>query len=367
MKKIQLLLLIAISFLLSQTTFAGKGIDKLASLQNTDKYEFNPSIGETFPISFNIAKEGIVNITITTADDDTVFKHISPKPISPGNHKIYWDGKDSKGIVVPDEAYNISLEVNFTDGTTYSDIPSNYSGGEIITPLKWKHGKKGNISFSINDPARVLIRAGIKNGPMLKSLARWTPKAPGRVVERWDGYDQDKIEKISNRKDLWILVMAYKLPKFSIITTGNKKINYKTYRKSNKFPEKNINISQIKLRRNGIRLEKDFFYPRGFEPALKAKFIDKLKMSRHNIPQVDEITYIEASIPLEDRWIMESAMYEVVYYLDYEFQSEEEQGFIPFVWKLDPSKLKPGRHIATIQLTGYSGFVVSKSIEFFIK
>ncbi len=49
------------------------------------------------------------------------------------------------------------------------------------------------------------------------------------------------------------------------------------------------------------------------------------------------------------------------------FLNEFWKGFIPFVSKIDPKKLKPGRHIATIQLTGYSGFVVSKTDGFFIK
>jgi hypothetical protein len=202
---------------------------------------------------------------------------------------------------------------------------------------------------------------------MLKSMLYWAPKAPGKVVQRWDGFDYDKIEKIADRQDLWVLLMAYKLHRYAIITQGNQTLDYRAWKTSLEIKRGKVDISRIQSRREGVRIEKNYFYPREFEPTMTIRFSEDLTTTRHKLPILDTPVFIETNVPQEDRWVMESEMFEVVYFLDYEFQSEEEQGFLPFIWKLDPQKMSPGRHVATVQLVGYSGFVVSRSVEFFVK
>ena len=35
----------------------------------------------------------------------------------------------------------------------------------------------------------------------------------------------------------------------------------------------------------------------------------------------------------DDQWILDSSFYEAGFYVDYQFQSEEEQGFVPLIWE----------------------------------
>lgn len=79
---------------------------------------------------------------------------------------------------------------------------------------------------------------------------------------------------------------------------------------------------------------------------------------------VDDRVRFKIDVPKEDRWVLDSSFYETGFYVNYQFQSEEEQGFVPMIWDYDASDLPPGRHVATVQLFGFGGFITSASIAF---
>jgi hypothetical protein len=351
----------------SGTAWSGVGVEQIANLMESDRVTFNPTQGEKYPVRFYLAHPGKVSLSILDPDGILIRKIIVAKQFESGQHAVDWDGMDAKGGVVPDEVYTPMLEVEFGDKVRVQINPAETSGGEIVSGLNWVKDPTGDITFNLESPSRVLLRVGIKNGPMLKSMLYWAPKAPGKVVQRWDGFDYDKIEKIADRQDLWVLLMAYKLHRYAIITQGNQTLDYRAWKTSLEIKRGKVDISRIQSRREGVRIEKNYFYPREFEPTMTIRFSEDLTTTRHKLPILDTPVFIETNVPQEDRWVMESEMFEVVYFLDYEFQSEEEQGFLPFIWKLDPQKMSPGRHVATVQLVGYSGFVVSRSVEFFVK
>jgi hypothetical protein len=149
-----------------------------------------------------------------------------------------------------------------------------------------------------------------------------------------------------------------------VITSGNKTLSYRDYRKKKGWGTPKVDVSKIQLHRDGKRLEREYFFPRTFSPRLDLKIKDELPLSRHQLPVVKGPVNFEINIPKEDRWILEASMYEVSLFIDHEFKGEEEQGFVPMIWRWDPKDIKPGRHIATIQVTGYGGYVVSKTIAF---
>jgi len=328
------------------------------------KSEFQPSRSKTFEIPFELAESNRIVIQLYSADSDLIRTLSSGKSLGAGVHKLVWDGKDSEGNIVPDEAY-IPVLLKIKDGkNSILDDPRSYSGGEIIDKIDYRLRNKTEISYDLPVPSRVLIRAGIRNGPMMRAFTHWAARSAGKVVQRWDGYDKDKVEHFANHPNTWVLVMAYQLPKFSIITSGNKTIDYRSYRKKRGWNNPKVDVTKIKLHREGKRLEREYFLPRSFLPRIDFSFKDELPLSKNKLPVVSGATRFVMTIPKEDRWILESTMYEVSLFIDYEFQGEEEQGFVPIVWKWTPKDIKPGRHIATMQITGYGGYVVAKTIAF---
>lgn len=328
------------------------------------KPEFQPNRGKTFKIPFQLIEPAKVTIAIYTADGDLVRELKSKGELTSGKHQLSWNGKDSTGLIVPDEAYSPVLQLALSDGQVVTQDSRTYSGGEILDDVHWIFRNKTQISYDLPAPSRVLIRAGIKEGPMMRAFTHWSPRISGRVVQRWDGYDADKIEYFAEHEKSWVLVMAYQLPEFSIIATGNKDYSYREYRKKRGWKRATVDFSKVKLHRNGVRLEREYSLPRGFIPRLGLTIKDKLPLSRNKLPLAKGKINLEITIPKEDRWVLEADMYEIGFFVDYKFQSEEEQGFVPMTWTVDTEKLKPGRHIATVQITGFGGYVVSKTIAF---
>jgi len=89
--------------------------------------------------------------------------------------------------------------------------------------------------------------------------------------------------------------------------------------------------------------------------------------NRIGLPEVEQSIRFRIDVPEEDKWILDTSFYETALYIDYEFQSEEEQGFVPMIWEYDASQLAPGRRIATVQLFGFGGFISSSTVAFFKK
>lgn len=338
---------------------------KSVGLLPSEKFEFNPSRGEIFDIGFAVGHPASVNLALYSADGDLIRELITNTSFDTGNHTTSWDGLDVEGMLVPDEVYIPVIELKF-DSTTLIDDSRRYSGGEIIPNIDWTLGNETELSFELEYPARGLIRTGVQDGPMMRELMHWQPVVPGKTVIRWDGYDKDDVEAFANRDDIWFVVMAYRTPEYSIITSGNDNIDYRTYREGKRWPVPKPDMTAIELQRNGIRLEQDYFLPRAFSPEVVLGIAKGAEPSRVGIPTVADVVSFQIDVPERDRWILDTTFYETSFYIDFKFQSEEEQGFVPLIWKYDASALEPGRHTATVQLFGFGGFISSDTVEFLV-
>lgn len=328
--------------------------------------EFSPARGELFEVPFAVEEAATVTLRLYSPDGDLIRTLIDAQETVAGDHTASWDGKDDDGITVPDEVYMPVFRAISASGKVV-DNPRRYSGGEIVTDFAWTLRGETELSYEMPFPARVLVRAGIEDGPMMRELKHWEPVKSGKAVVRWDGYDKDGVEYFAKRDDMWVVVMAYQLPHFAVITSGNAETDYPTYRARKGWVTPMPNMADIELQRDGVRLEQNYFLPRGYIPEVILDFAEPLEMSRVNLPIAGSTIQFRIDVPDEDRWILDSSFYETGFYIDYEFQSEEEQGFVPLIWSYDASGLEPGRHIATVQLFGFGGFISSDTVEFLVQ
>ena len=343
-----------------------KNEDPLWGLVYQEKIEFTPSIaGDKYTFKLALAKAATVTLDVLSADGDVVRTLLDEKLTQPGQHNIVWDGKDDLGIVVPDEVYTPRVRMH-AGKTNYIDDPRLYSGGEILKNLEWTTTEK-TLSYSLPEPARVLIRTGVKDGPMMRVLKHWEPSNAGTSVTRWDGYDKDQVEYFADNPRRWSIVMAYQIPAYAVITTGNNTLDYRQYRIQRGWPVPEFDLSEFQLQRSGVRLSKDYFLPRRFQPQVEVTLDQDLPVNRIGLPVVSDSMRLTIDVPVEDRWILDASFYETSFYLDYQFASEEEQGFVPMVWDVDVSQLAPGRHIATVQLFGFGGFIISDTVAFWVE
>jgi hypothetical protein len=355
---IKLLLLL----LLNATLFAGDIISLLPYKSN----EFSPAMGQSFKLSYTLNEDADVTWQIYTPDNNLI-RTIKAKNSKTGKHTLLWDGKDEKGTVIPDEAYNIVLTAQ--NSTHTQTIDPRFTGGEILKNLQTKIDKTGNISYTLSSPARVLVRAGIENGPMLRMISNWIPKNRGKVRQHWSMRDVDDLVDIATLP-FGITVSAFTLPKHTIITINNKILDYYTY-----FKEQNLSCNTLpKEEQVLVKADKAIS-----KHAYICRIKDRdprlyLSMPKNNEKEQNlsvltngNPTLVKVSMHPEDEAILEKAKYEVSFFVDFEFTSEEELGFMPISWNFIPNGIDKGEHILTVNVSSFTGQVGVKSYKFILK
>jgi hypothetical protein len=327
--------------------------------------EFSPARGEQFKVPVRLKVPAEVELRILTSDGDVVRTLKSPSDWTTGDREFSWDGKDADGVIVPDEAYVPVLAAHAKDGRSEEIDPRTFSGGETVGDLKVETAASGDITYTLPVPSRVLIRVGIKEGPMMRSLATWAPRGAGRNVQRWNGFDQDRLMDLRSHSRLSVLVTAFRLPQQSILTVGMDN-DYRAYRKQKGWPETAAPPTELRLERNGQRLSRSYFLPRfkDPDPRVTLSLIETLPLSRDQLPVIAGPVTLRVDIPEEDRWLVRESLYEVAFFVDQEFVSEEEHGYVPFSWRWTPSGLAAGRHLLTVNISGFGGKVAVRNLLF---
>ncbi len=232
-------------------------------------------------------------------------------PVESGDGTLVWDGKDEDGAMVPDEAYVPVLTAVTKDGRKTTRDPRSDSGGELVDDVRVEITPSKDISYYLPVPSRVLIRAGIKGGAMLRSLASWESRGAGKNVQRWDGRDQNGLMDIRGEKNLGILVIAFKLPLHWIIAVGNRAINYRDYRQAKGWEEVMVPPEAMVLERDGKSISPHYYFPRSLDPVPKVTLSlpDKVSKSAAGLPIVKpgEAVAVRADIVKDDRWLMKRA------------------------------------------------------------
>ncbi len=107
-----------------------------------------------------------------------------------GAQMFTWDGKNSAGQVVPDEAYLYILEA--TDGvTTVTYSPSAPTGSAVSCTQETSYNPYKNdplsITYSVSQPARIDISIAWPTDPF--NIMTSMPHIPGNYTFDWDGRD----------------------------------------------------------------------------------------------------------------------------------------------------------------------------------
>ena len=331
------------------------------------KNEFSPILKEKIAIGFNLSVESVVDVEIYTPDGALIRTLTTGASMKKGDHALEWDGKDKAGTVVPDEAYNIVLKAT-TNGKIEIIDPRKTSGGIVQKNLDPKIGIDGKITYTLPAPSRVLIRLGIESGAMLRSVITWKAKNSGKNLQFWDGYDQDHLVKIQKHKNFKIIFSAFSLADHAIITTGNK-VSYFDYIDKHAY-EAFFSAKKHRLTHAKSKLMSPY-YVRALtgmrEPVISFVFPDNIKRDKDGVPVVKKGEKIRVKVIMDekDAQRMAEVKYEITFFDDLDFISEEEMGYVPISWLWSPQKEK-GKHILTVNIASFKGHVGLKSMPYII-
>jgi len=338
-------------------------VNAIVSIESYNAHEFNPTTGKKIELPVKITKAGKIDLLLYTADGDLARTISAGKKDKAGVYLVVWDGKDQNKVIVPDEAYIPVVKLT-TDKTTHTYDPRANSGGEEIK-INPQLNADGQIIFQLDKPSRILARAGVKSGPLMKTIINWQGRGQGRNVIFWDGYDHDNLIKLVGTDHLALLVTGFELPSHSILTVGNKNLTYTAWQKSNKWESSMPNLSKVAFERKGRRLSRHYYLPRSvdIEPRITLEVVDQLPKNKDGVPIVSGPIALKVGMHDEDRWAMQQSLYEVAFFVNNEFLSEEEQGYVPLTWRWNPVGLKPGIHLVTVNVSGFNGQVGVKSLQ----
>ena len=327
------------------------------------KVEFSPATGQSFTLPYRVSEPARVTVEIFTADGDLVRTLTSSDEPVTGDQTLEWDGKDEHGQIVPNEAYVPVLTARFADGEVVAD-PRLHSGGEVVDNIPVRILNDSDIEYQLPAPSRVLIRIGIGGGAMLHSLANWAPRPSGSNFQRWDGYDRDRVKRIAGHADTKVLVTAFRLPEHSIIVSGRNDMSYSQYRELRGWPVREVKTEDMALQRDGVRLSRSYYLPRAYssDPTVAMSIVEDVKRNAAGDFVVSGPVTLRVDVAERDRWLLKNSLFEVAFFVDFEFVSEEESGYVPLSWRWNPVGLAPGRHIVTVNISGFLGQVGVHSI-----
>ncbi|MDL1948227.1 hypothetical protein FBQ97_00205 [Acidobacteria bacterium ACD] len=160
--------------------------------------------------------------------------------MSPGSVLLSWDGRDERGGVVPNEAYFVRLRLLDGRKKTLSAFdPLAGPGRNRESPEDVTYSSAdGILTYSLARPGRVHVEAGqapldpitkTRTGPVLKVIVDREPRPAGRILERWDGWDESRTIFVPELTDMVFSVVATPLPDGAILATGNRDRTFLDY------------------------------------------------------------------------------------------------------------------------------------------
>lgn len=318
-----------------------------------DRTAFNPSAGEHVSLSFRLAPAGApAEVLIYDPDGGLIRRLDSTTDTTTGEAKVTWDGRDDRGGIVPDEAYGFVIEA---PGSAVYD-PLTFSGGEVADITEASIDAIGNIAYKLPAPARVLIRLGVHDGPMYRTLVDWRPRPAGSLVESWDGFDEQGLLRVRDHPDFKVLLTYVTLPETTVITHGHQ---LKTYR------DDKLAAGQDRPQRPARPRDEQAsstFRPMSLVPPAWSRAPQLIMRfpaasDPDAVPRVKDSVTVTIDVAEADRAALAEDQHEVIFYVDGLFSAEAERGYLPLTWDWELTQHDPGERVLTVNVVSFRGQV----------
>lgn len=212
---------------------------------------FNPSVGHLARLTLRVAIAGELHSSILDRNGLTV-RVLPSVAVTPGLARLSWDGRDDRGVVVPDEAYSWRVEFSGRGRKEIYDPGAELeSERESVTGLAYSR-TDGLLTYTLQWPARVHVQAGqakpdqgghSNTGPVLKTVVDNRPRTAGQVVEHWNGFDESGTVFIPDLPHFAVAVAASRLPENVIIAVGNRHVDALQYDQRKQAGQKTTSLA----------------------------------------------------------------------------------------------------------------------------
>ncbi|HVT05224.1 MAG TPA: hypothetical protein VHL58_17815 [Thermoanaerobaculia bacterium] len=215
---------------------AGRAETSPIQVKLTDRF-FSPSLGAQTHITVTCVRSGTLTAHILDRDGFPTRTLATKRAVRAGKTLLSWDGKDEAGVIVPDEAYSLWIELKHGKQTSIY-FPANALQEHFDLKAASFDRRTGVVSYILQKPSRMHIQAGAilenpitheKEGPVLKTIVNREPRLAGAVIEQWNGKDESNSINVSDRPGFVLSVAATALPENAIFTANNRVLSFLEY------------------------------------------------------------------------------------------------------------------------------------------
>lgn len=314
---------------------------------------FNPGLEQEVSLSYRLSAADRAWVRVYDPDGGLVRTLVAGERQEAGEHRAAWDGRDDEGRVVPDEAYTFTVETG--SGDRYD--PEATTGGEVgdLTDARFDR-QGGTVTYRLPAASRVLMRLGVRNGPMYKTLVDWKPRVAGSVTEYWDGRDEDHLVVMWDRPGFSALITYVTLPDATVIAYGNDDESYRQY-KLGRGAERPQKPDSEPAAGRAARLRPEGLVPPAWARAPRVTLSFPRLEGAGEVPAVAGEVAVRVEVEPEDRERLMREQFEIIFYVDDVFFAEAERGYLPFNWRWELAQLPVGEHVLTVNVASFQGQV----------
>ena len=330
-----------------------------------DRNQLQTPGSEKVTVRFELSEPAAVTMNVYDGRDLLIRNIDSGKQLASGEHSLSWDGKDNAGRPVPPGAYHYTLVATDKDQQSVEYDLTDLTGGEDleVRNVNWDNKQK-TLSYLVQKPARVNIRIGLQNdGPLLRTLLEWVPRAAGTHQEKWDGMDASGVIDLSKHPKRDIVVLAFSLSDNSILVGAPQSrdqlvadMSWKAVERERKqvSPRRMKTISQQPLETRG-------------DYMIHLTLPDGLEKTKEGLPVVTGRVPVRLDIADKDRKRALERRFEAGFYVDGIMVFENETGFLPMTWYWNTAGMNPGTHYLTTNVRGYEGNFGMQTVKLYVK
>lgn len=364
MKKLLMLPLIFVFFAVNAETQV-KAEQSPLTIRNVtaDKLRFEPTKHEKISITYSITNSAKTRLNVYDARDILVYTEDSIITLSQGEHQFNWNGTDYKGRPVPAEAYTYVIEATSSEQKLVRYDLSDATGGKTEKVDGFLYNDANDtLQYRVRKPVRIFLRAGLKNGPFLKTIVNGAIRQPGLIKEKWDGMDASKILSIVKHKDRLFYGDAWSFSRNTIFVIN--KDNSKPYQ-SKWISDLDRSKTRPKGNKpNNLNLHAYQNRESSRDVIVSLKVLGDLKQDKDQSYIVENTLPLQIDVPAEDAILLEQQRFEVVFFLNGKMVYENEISYLPYNWTWKPENVIEGTNYFSAFIVGFGGHYGVSTIKF---
>ena len=171
----------------------------------------------------------------------------------------------------------------------------------------------------------------------------------------------------SSQKGYLLTAEAVSLPENSIITSGNRGYDYFKY-KSDIAPDRPRKVERPLFQsKTAFPIQPNIPIQIGPEPKFSIKLPESSKEAENGLPVVMGKTPIKIYLDEKIKRYVTEQRYEIIFFVDFKFVTEMEEGYSPFTIVWDTREVGNGEHIITVNVATLTGQVSSASMKVMVE